>query len=147
MNEPAPLAAGAVAEIPRGLVTYTQVMYALHAFAVVSGVLTSATIVGSFLFGLPSIAAVIMNYVRQSEVRGTWLESHFRWQLRTFWFALLWIVFTVVFSAPFVLVVVGVFMIWVGLTIVGIWVLYRVVRGWLRLRDREPMFIGPRVNP
>jgi uncharacterized membrane protein len=45
-------------------------------------------VLGSFLFGWPSIIAVIINYVKRSEARGTWLESHFDWQIRTFWFAL-----------------------------------------------------------
>ena len=50
----------------------------------------AATVVGSFLFGWPSIIAVILNYIKRGEARGTWLESHFRWQIRTFWFAVLW---------------------------------------------------------
>ena len=74
------------------LITYTNVIYALHALAVVMGVLTSATIVLSFVASVPSIIAVIMNYVRRSEVRGTFLDSHFSWQIRTFWFAALWTV-------------------------------------------------------
>lgn len=144
MNDPAPLLTenGESRTVDSGLVTYTNIMYALHAFAVVVGVLTAATIVGAFLFGLPSIIAIIMNYIRQSEVRGTWLESHFRWQRRTFWFAFLWILFTVVFSAVFVLIVIGIFMIWIGFAIIGLWVLYRVIRGWLALRDRRPMYAG-----
>src|SRR5574337_429959 len=74
-----------------GLVTLAHVIYALHAFAVVSGIVGSATVIGSFVASLPSILAVILNYARRGAVRGTWLESHFRWQIRTFWFALLWI--------------------------------------------------------
>ena len=50
-----------------------------------------ATVVGAFLTGWPSIIAVILNYVKRGDVRGTWLESHFRWQIRTFWFGLLWV--------------------------------------------------------
>lgn len=122
-----------------GLVTYTHIIYALHAFSVIVGVATTVTIVGNFLFGLPSIVAVIMNYVRQSEVRGTWLESHFRWQIRTFWFALLWIVFAIIVSLPFVLILIGIVFIWIAFVIVGIWVIYRVVRGWLALRDSRPV--------
>lgn len=122
-----------------GLVTYTHIIYALHAFSVVVGVFTTVTIVGNFIFGLPSIIAVIMNYVRQSEVRGTWLESHFRWQIRTFWFALLWIVFSIIVSLPFVLVLIGIVFIWIAFVIVGIWVIYRVIRGWLALRDSRPV--------
>ena len=78
------------------LVTYTHIIYALHALSVLIGVTGPATVIGSFIFGLPSIIAVIMNYVRRSEARGTWLESHFTWQLRTFWFAVLWVVLVAV---------------------------------------------------
>jgi hypothetical protein len=67
------------------LVSWTHWMYALHATALAIGVLTSATIAGKFVFGLPSIIAVVMNYMRRGEARGTWLEPHFSWQLRTFW--------------------------------------------------------------
>ena len=69
---------------------WTQGIYALHAFSMLTGILGAATVVGAFLTGWPSIIAVILNYVKRSEVRGTWLESHFRWQIRTFWFGLLW---------------------------------------------------------
>jgi len=74
------------------LVTVTHLVYALHALSLLIGVTTAATIVGAFVFGVPSIIAVVINYVKRSEARGTYLESHFRWQIRTFWFALLWCV-------------------------------------------------------
>jgi uncharacterized membrane protein/predicted small lipoprotein YifL len=77
-----------VAADPRN-VGYTQIMYALHAASIAIGVLSTAFIVTAFVFGLPSIIAVIMNYARRNQVRDTWLESHFSWQLRTFWFSLL----------------------------------------------------------
>lgn len=60
-----------------------HVMYGLHALSAVSGILTSASIVGAFVFGWPSIIAVIINYVTRDRVRGTWLETHWRWQLRS----------------------------------------------------------------
>ena len=69
----------------------------LHAFSLLMGIVGAATVVGAFLTGWPSIIAVILNYVKRSEVRGTWLESHFRWQIRTFWFGLLWVVLCVLF--------------------------------------------------
>ena len=122
------------------LVTYTHVVYALHALSVLIGITGPATIIGSFIFGLPSIIAVIMNYVRQSDVRGSWLESHFRWQIRTFWFAVLWMVLAGIVSAPLVLLLgLGVLTFFLAAAIVGIWVLYRVIRGWLALRDGRPM--------
>ena len=132
--------AGSGAHLPdASLVRYTHWIYALHALAVLTGILTSASIAGRFVFGLPSIIAVIMNYARRAETRGTWLESHFRWQIRTFWFALLWLVATLLVSAPLILVLVGVLLAWVGFGVVGLWVAYRVIRGWLALRESRPM--------
>ena len=122
-----------------GLVTYTHVIYGLHACAVLTGVLSSSTIAGRFVFSLPSIVAVIMNYARRSEARGTWLESHFNWQIRTFWFALLWIGVTLLVGAPLTLIVIGIFVVVAGFVIVGLWVSYRVARGWLALRALQPM--------
>src|SRR5262245_41319446 len=80
------------AEPPASLVTWAHVVYALHSLSILIGITTAATIVGAFVFGLPSIVAVIISYLKRGEARGTWLESHFRWQIRTFWFALLWCV-------------------------------------------------------
>ena len=122
-------------------VTWTHVIYALHGFGVLFGVLTSAMVVTSFLFSLPSIVAVIMNYVRRERVRGTFLESHFRWQIRTFWFALLWIAIAAVLSVPLMLIVVGFITLWLAAVAIGAWVLYRVVRGWMRLSARQPMYV------
>src|SRR5512145_680143 len=73
------------------LYSWTQAIYALHAFSLLTGILGAATVFGAFLTGWPSIIAVILNYVKRVEARGTWLDSHFRWQIRTFWFGLLWI--------------------------------------------------------
>lgn len=122
-------------DLDPALLSYTHIVYALHALSVVIGITGAATIVGSFIFGLPSIIAVIMNYLRRREVRGTWLASHFRWQIRTFWFALLWSIIVLILSAPLMLILVGFATAWLGMLVIGIWVLYRVVRGWLTLRD------------
>jgi len=127
--------------LDESLVGYTHVIYALHAVSAVIGIATAATIVGSFFFGLPSIVAVILNYARRSAVRGTFLESHFRWQIRTFWFALLWSVVILVVSAPFMLVLIGFAFAWLGLVALGIWIAYRVIRGWIALRDRKAMYV------
>ena len=116
--------------------SYTQVIYVLHAVSILTGLLGAATIVGSFIFGLPSIVAVIMNYARRSEVRGTWLDSHFSWQLRTFWFAALWILVIGIICTPLILLFgLGLILMWIGIAIVGLWILYRVIRGWLALKD------------
>ena len=120
------------------LVTWTKVIYALHAFSLVTGIVGTATIVGAFLTGWPSIIAVILNYVKRSEVRGTWLESHFRWQIRTFWFGLLWIVLCFLFVvATFGI---GILIAWLPMGLVGLWFVYRVIRGWVALSDGRPMY-------
>jgi len=121
------------------LLTYTHLIYALHALSVLIGVVGAASIVGSFIFGVPSIVAVIMNYARRREVAGIWLESHFSWQIRTFWWALGWSIIVMVVSAPLMLVLIGFATAVVGLLLIGAWVLYRVVRGWLALRDLRPL--------
>lgn len=96
----------------------TTVIYALYA--------------ASVLVGVTGIAAIIMNYLKKDDVAGTFLESHFRWQMRTFWFGLMW----AVLSAMAMVVFVGVFF----LIADGIWVIYRIVKGWLRLNDNKPMY-------
>jgi uncharacterized membrane protein len=127
--------------LDESLITYTNIIYGLHAFSVVMGVLTSTSIVGNFIFGIPSIVAVIMNYARRSRVRGTFLDSHFRWQIRTFWFALFWAIVIGAISFVLAFVLIG-FVTWiVGALLLGIWVIYRVARGWFALRDRRPMYV------
>ena len=79
------------------LVGWTQVIYILHAVSILTGILGAATVIGAFLIGWLSIIAVILNYVKRGEARGTWLDSHFRWQIRTFWYGLLWTVLCVAF--------------------------------------------------
>jgi len=121
------------------LVTITNVVYALHAVSLVIGAFGAATIIGSFLFGWPSIIAVIINYVKRSEVRGTYLESHFRWQIRTFWYALLWALLAGAISLLLTPVLIG-FLAWPALMFaLGVWAIYRIARGWLALRDGRPM--------
>ena len=116
-------------------VSYTHLMYALHSLSILMGALTAASIAGVFVFGWPSIIAVIMNYVRRGEVRGTWLESHFRWQLRTFWTAAV----IIIFISPLVFTIVLIPLVVVVYIAVAIWAIYRVARGWLALRDAMPM--------
>jgi uncharacterized membrane protein len=133
-------AAGAARVVDGSLITYTHAIYALHGLSVLIGLTTAATVVGSFVCGIPSIVAVIMNYVRRDAVRGTFLESHFRWQIRTFWFALLWVVVIGAVTLPLFIVLVGVPLFFAGFVALEIWIIYRVVRGWLALRDRRPMY-------
>jgi uncharacterized membrane protein len=84
-----------------------------------------------FFLGITWIVGVVIDYVKLDDVRGTWLETHFRWQIRTFWWGLLWgIVGTVL-----LLVLVG----WLVLLAAGIWVIYRIVKGWLALSEGKPV--------
>lgn len=118
---------------------WTQAIYALHALSLLTGILGAATVVGAFLIGWPSIIAVILNYVKRSEVRGSWLESHFRWQIRTFWFGLLWVAICILFVV-FTLGI-GLLLVWFPIAIVSLWFIYRIVRGWLALRDGRAMYV------
>lgn len=130
------IAAAQVTGSPRpSLVTIGHIIYGLHSLSILIGLTSAVTIVGAFVFGIPSIVAVVMNYIYQSEVRGTFLESHFRWQIRTFWFALLWIGLGVLL----VVTIVGILVAWAVFLGAGIWVIYRVARGWLTLQDRKPV--------
>jgi uncharacterized membrane protein len=116
-----------------------HVIYGLHAASLLTGIITAASVVFAFLTGWPSIIAVILNYVKRSEARGTWLESHFRWQIRTFWYGLLW----VTLCGLFVILTlgIGILIAWFPLAIVGCWFVYRIVRGWLALKDGRPMYV------
>jgi len=98
--------------------TLTIVIYALQA--------------ASFIVGLTFLVAVIMNYIKRDDVRGTWLESHFRWQIRTFWFCLLWGLIGALLSAVFI----GVFILLAN----AIWVIYRIAKGWMNVAENKPMY-------
>ena len=141
MSTPTPPISAEAPHVDESLITYTHVIYALHALAVLVGLTTFHTVVLSFVGGLPSIIAVIMNYARRSATVGTFLESHFRWQIRTFWFAVLWSVVIWAVSLPLMLVLIGFPLFIVAHLALGIWIAYRVLRGWLALKDRRPMYV------
>ena len=135
MSSPVSYAASA----ERSLVNWTTLIYALHAFSLLTGILGTATVIGAFLTGWPSIIAVILNYVKRADVRGSWLESHFLWQIRTFWYGLLWVVLcglVVVLTLGL-----GLLVVWLPLAVVTIWFVYRIARGWMRLGARQPMYV------
>jgi uncharacterized membrane protein len=120
---------------PAGLVRLTHIIYLLHGFSVLMGILGPALTITTFLSGWPSIIAVILNYLKRKEVSHTYLDSHFRWQIGTFWYALPWLViaampFTTVTGTTFA------YMLAVG---TGIWVIYRVRRGWMALNEGRSM--------
>src|SRR3982074_2633823 len=129
MSDPNPqMPVAAAPHVDESLFTYTHVMHGLHSLAAFIG----RSLIGS----LPSIVAVVMNYARRSATHGTLLESHFRWQLRTFWFAVLW----ACVSGLVMLTSVGILLGLLVLCALAIWIVYRLVRGWLALRDRKPMY-------
>ena len=99
------------------LKTVTAVVYALHA--------------AGFFSGITWIVAVIVNYVKLEDARGTWLESHFRWQIRTFWWGLLW----GVIGSVLLLILIG----WLVLAVAGIWIIYRIVKGAMYLSESRPL--------
>ena len=122
----------------QSLYDWTQIIYGLHALSLLTGILGAASVIGAFLIGWPSIIAVIMNYIKRSDARGTWLDSHFRWQIRTFWFGLAWFVLCVLFVL--VTLGIGLLIVWLPLGLLTLWFIYRVARGWLALRDKRPMY-------
>ena len=118
-----------------GLVRLTHIIYLLHGFSVLMGILGPALIITTFLTGWPSIIAVIINYIKRSEVVGTYLDSHFGWQIRTFWYTLLWLVIAAILFAT----VIGIVLAYVIAVAAGLWVVYRIMRGWIALNEARPM--------
>ena len=125
-----------VPTIPQdNLVLLTHIIYALHALSVIMGLIGSAFVIMAFLTSWPSIIAIIINYVKRDAVRYTYLDSHFSWQIRTFWFALLWIII----AAILFISLLGIPLSWIITIGAGIWVSYRIIRGWIALSDGKPM--------
>ncbi len=121
-------------EPAESLVRLAHIMYLLHAIGLGIGAFSqAATMVGAFVFGWTSIIAIIINYVKRGETAGTFLESHFHWQARTFWWCLLWLVI----AALLYVLLVGFLLNWLLFALVGLWAVYRILRGWLALKDRR----------
>ena len=99
------------------LKTLTTVVYALQA--------------AGFFLGITWIVGVVINYVKREDVAGTWLEPHFRWQIRTFWWGLLWGVIGVITT----FIVIGFAVLFAD----TVWIIYRIVKGWLRLSENRPV--------
>ena len=119
------------------LVTTLHITYALHAVGLAIGAFGAATVLGSFLFGWPSIIAVILNYVKRGDARGTWLESHFTWQIRTFWFAVVWAIVLACVNFVLMFLLIG-FLTWpMSFFVLGVWAVYRIAKGWMRLNERR----------
>jgi uncharacterized membrane protein len=117
IDDLAPAAAAKSAEELASLKTITTVVYGLQAL--------------SFIWGVPAIVGLIINYVKRDDARGTLYESHFDWQIRTFWWGLLW----AVLGGILAIVMVG----FVVMIVAWIWMIYRVVKGWLRLMENQPV--------
>jgi uncharacterized membrane protein len=109
------------------------IIYLLHFFSALTGLLTPAFIVTAFLTGWPSIVAVIMSYFWRNDADGTYLESHFSWLIRTFWFTVLWLIVAWVFIVTIIGMVIGIPM----LLAVGIWVMYRLLKGIFAMNGRR----------
>ena len=86
----------------------------------------------SFLWGVTAIVGVVVNYVKRDDVRGTVFESHFDWQIRTFWWGLVW----AIVGAVLAIAVVGFAIMFVA----WIWAIYRVVKGWIKFHDNLPVY-------
>ena len=85
----------------------------------------------SCIIGITAIAAIIINYLKRDEVAGTWVASHFEWQIKTFWYTLIgafvsWLLMVILIGFPMLLAV-------------GVWAIYRIVKGWLALNDGKPV--------
>ena len=122
MNTVVDAGSGKTSEELASLKTITTVVYALQAL--------------SFAFGVTALVGLIINYVKRDDVAGTIYESHFNWQIRTFWWGLLWGVLGSILIFAFGLGLVVLFVAW-------IWAIYRVVKGWLKLNDGKPVMPSP----
>jgi uncharacterized membrane protein len=122
---------------PHSALVAAHLVYGLHAVAIGLGIVGSATVIGGFVGSLPSIIAVIISYVKRGAARGSWAASHFRWQIRTFWFALLWLLVAVLLIVTLVGAPVGLGL----LATVTLWLIYRIARGWLRLLGNQAMYV------
>jgi len=105
--------------------TVAHVLYICHGFA-------------PFTFWLLALFAVIVGIANRDAVRGTYLESHYSWLQRTFWWGILWVVIAGIITFILIVTVIGIIVSWVPYTVLFIWYLYRVIRGWLLLNDGKP---------
>ncbi len=121
---------------PASLERIVLIAYLLHFFSALNGLLTPAFIVTAFLSGWPSIIALIMCYIWRDDAQQTYLSSHFDWLIRTFWYAAIWLVVAWVFIITVIGMVIGVPI----LLFVGIWVLYRLLKGVFALNGRRTVF-------
>ena len=125
------IAAGIAGNARRSRRLTSSSVYGLHGFSAFMGLVSSVAVVTAFLTGWPSIIAVALNYATRHDVRGTFLESHYRWQIRTFWWGLLWAVVGGITALVFVGFII--------LAADAIWIIYRIAKGWLYLSENRPL--------
>jgi|SRR6266498_639345 len=131
---PAPDAARSAIEpvtLPTGAALAVYVLYGIAALVSIG----SAGVPIAPLFGLIGFIGLIIAYVKRNDARGTWLESHFQWLIRTFWFGLLW----AVLGWLLIVLLIGLLISPVIWIVTSLWILYRVIRGFLRFNQRQPM--------
>lgn len=110
-----------------------QAIYLLFALSLLLGCLSGELVDLRFVATVPAIAGMVLHHARRDAARGTPLATHFRWQQRTFWFALLWLGATTLLFGPLVLAFYDLPLLWIAYALAGAWVGYRVLRGWLAL--------------
>ncbi len=124
---------------PQSLITMTLVIYALFGLGVVLAFVSQGIVVAAPLFAVAGIVGLVLLYVKRDEAQGTWLASHYRWLLRTFWFSLLWGV-----VGGIVFVVLGIVLIGLALgpiiwLVASVWTAYRIIKGYLLFKDNRPV--------
>lgn len=133
---------GSTGSVPGDVpVTAALIAYALFGLAATVALISAGGIVvAAPLFGLIGIVGVIICYVKRDDARGTWVESHFHWLIRTFWYSLVWgVIGGIIFVLLFIVFLLGVFLAHVIWGIASIWVLYRVIRGYMLFKDSRPI--------
>ena len=128
--------AGATTQPP---ITAALIVYALFGIAAIGGVISSGLVHFAPLVAIAGIVGVIIAYVKRGEAQGTWVASHLDWLIGTFWWSLLWSVIVGAVGVLLMLVLIGFVLLPVGLAAVSIWVIYRVVRGYLAFKDSQPL--------
>ncbi len=121
------------------LMSTTLLIYALYGIAAVAGLLSSGFPLIAPFFGVLGIVAVIIAYVKRTDAAGTWLASHYRWLIRTFWFSMLWAALGMLILVMLGLILIGIpiaFGLWFAATI---WIVYRIVRGYILFKEGKPI--------
>ena len=124
---------------PPSLITATLVVYALFGAAAVVAIVSHGFPPVAPLGGIVGLIGIIMAYVKRGDATGTWLASHYRWLIRTFWFSLLWGCIGAIIFALLLWVVIGLIIgpaIWIA---TALWVIYRIIRGYLLFADSKPV--------